>query len=83
MKKSRQIRIYYCFLVCILFISCVKDSKDEMSTPKDDIATSNDIEITNALLNSFIDENGGQGTFSAEQLLALETLLQTQEDLEA
>jgi hypothetical protein len=62
----------------LLIISCEKVSFDEVSTNND-----NNIYITSELLKSFIDENGGQSSFSSNQLSALETLLLTQEDIEA
>ncbi len=75
--KSSHLFIYYSCLVFIsLIISCQKASFD-------DVSTNNDNNVTNELLKSFIDENGGQSSFSSNQLSALETLLLTQDDIEA
>ena len=74
--KSHFTFIYY-FVLTVFLISCNKDANNGSIAPNNNAYTESE------LLNSFIDENGGESEFSANQLLALETLLLAQEDLEA
>ena len=68
--KSCHLFIYSCLVFISLIISCEKKCFY-------DVSTNNDNNATNELLKSFIDENGGQSSFSSNQLSTLETLLLT------
>ena len=77
---------YLSITIAIIFLfSC---SNDEAIDSNNEAIDSNDETIgsnTNheLLLDSFYNENGGRSSFSQNQLLALETLILSQEDIEA
>jgi hypothetical protein len=59
-----------------MIISCTHKSIDETKI-------TDESNVDHDLLNSFFNENGGQSSFPSNQVLALETLLLAQEDIEA